>query len=182
MELVNKIRHWWIPVLLGALLVVSSFYIAAQPVEAFIGLTLLFGWLIIFNGISNIVFALRNRNFFEGWQWNLMFGIFETVLGIILIFQPHLSAESLMLFTGFWLMFSAISRISFSWVLKKMSVQDWWLSLISGIIMLIFSVLIIINPVFAVISIVYLISIPIAILGFLAILFGFQIRKLNDNF
>ncbi len=182
MELINKIKHWWIPVLLGALLVVSSFYIASQPVEAFISLTLLFGWLIAFNGISNIIFAIRNRNFFDAWHWNLMFGIFETVLGIILILQPHLSAESLMLFTGFWLMFSAISRISFSWVLKNMSIQDWWLSLISGIIMLIFSVLIIINPVFAVISIVYLVSIPIAILGFLAILFGFQIRKLNDNF
>lgn len=181
MELTNQIRHWWIPVLIGAVLVVSSFYIASQPVEAFISLTLLFGWLISFNGISNIIFAIRNRIFFEAWHWNLMFGIFEIILGIILILRPHLSAESLILFAGFWLMFSAISRISFSWALKNMDIRYWWLSLVSGIIMLVFSIFVLINPYFAIISIVYLISIPIAILGFLAILFGFQIRTFNFN-
>ena len=181
MDLTNKIKHWWIPVLLGTLLVISSFYIASQPVESFIGLALVFGWLIIFNGVSNITFAVRNRNYFEGWLWNLMIGIFETILGLILIFEPKLSAETLMLFTGFWLMFSAISRISFSWVLKKMDVSDWWVSLVSGIMMLVFSILVILNPVFAIMSIVYLVSIPIAILGFMVIFFGFQIKKLNKN-
>ncbi len=175
----NRIRHWWLPVLLGILLVVSSFYIASQPVEAFVGLTLLFGWLITFNGVSNIIFALRNKEYFEAWQWNLMIGIFEFVLGLILIFEPGLSAQTLVLFTGFWLMFSAISRIAFSWVLKKIELKDWWVSLISGIIMLIFSVLLIINPVFAIISIVYLVSIPVAILGFILILFGFQLKKIS---
>jgi len=182
MELTNKIKHWWMPVVLGTLLAISAFYIASQPVGAFIGLALLFGWLILFNGVSNITFAIRNKNHFEGWLWHLMIGIFEIVLGFILVFEPKLSAESLMLFTGFWLMFSAISRISFSWVLKKMEVKDWWISLVSGIIMLIFSILVIINPVFAIISIVYLVSIPIAILGFMLILFGFQIKKINNNF
>jgi len=182
MELTYKIKHWWIPVLLGALLVTSSFYIASQPVATFITLTLFFGWLIAFNGVSNIVFAVRNRNFFDDWKLNLMFAILETILGIVLILQPHLSAETLMFFTGFWLMFSAISKITFSWMLKKMAIKEWWLILIFGVIMLIFSVLIIINPVFAIASIVYLISIPMGILGVVAILFGFQIRKFNINY
>ncbi|WP_456424590.1 HdeD family acid-resistance protein [Lutibacter sp.] len=181
MELTNKIKHWWIPVLLGALLVTGSFYIASQPVATFITLTLFFGWLIAFNGVSNIVFAVRNRNFFNDWKLNLMFAILETVLGVVLILQPHLSAETLMFFTGFWLMFNAISKIIFSWMLKKMTIKEWWLILISGVIMLIFSILIIINPVFAIASIVYLVSIPMGILGIIAILFGFQIRKFNNN-
>ena len=182
MEITNKIRHWWIPVLLGVLLFASAIYISAQPIESFIGLTLLFGWIIAFNGISNIVFSIRNKNIFEGWIWHLSIGIFEIILGTILIFKPNLSAESLILFTGFWLMFSAISKVGFSLILKKINVPNWWLSLITGILLLVFSVLIIINPYFAIISIIYLICIPIALLGFLAILLGFQIKNLNLTF
>ncbi len=110
----------------------------------------------------------------------MMIGIIELILGLVLLLQPQLSAQSLILFTGFWMMFTAVSRISFSFVLKKLNVTNWWLTLISGVITVLFSVLILINPVFAIFGIVYLVSIPIGISGIMAILFGMQMRKLNQ--
>ena len=176
----EKVNHWWIPVIMGTLLLVATFYFVMQPVKTFLGLTILFGWLILVNGAFNFVFSLRNKKFFDGWLWYMMIGIIELILGLVLLLQPQLSAQSLILFAGFWMMFTAVSRISFSFVLKKLKVTNWWLTLVSGIITVLFSVLILVNPVFAIFGIVYLISIPIGVSGIMAILIGLQMRKLNQ--
>lgn len=174
--LINK---WWIPLLTGLLLVISSVYIMSKPVGAFLGLALLFGWLITLNGFLNIIFSLQNKKVFEDWTWYLLLGIFEVILGIAMLFQPGLSAGSLILFTGFWLLFVAIGRITNSFVLKRLNVSYWWLPLVSGILVFIFSFLLLINPIFAVISIVYLTAIPILIAGLMIIIFAVQLNKLK---
>ncbi len=184
MELIHKIHktnHWWIPVLTGAALVTVSIIFMTRPVSAFLGFALVFGWLIFLTGIMNTVFAIRNRKFFYGWVWYLMIGIFEVLIGAAMLFQPQLSAQSLIFFTGFWLMFTSVSRISFSLVLKKLEVSTWWVTLVSSILTVLLSFLIIIYPVIGILSIVYLISFPLLVTGIIAILFGFQLKFLNGR-
>lgn len=181
MELENKINKWWIPVLIGVSLSAIALFLMSQPVGTFLGLTIVFGWLIFMSGVFNMVFAIQNKKVFDGWVWYLMIGIFEIILGIALLLQPQLSAESLIIFTGFWLLFSAASQISFSLVLKKMEVTTWWVNLLAAIFTMFFAFLIIINPLVGMFSVVYLVTIPLFISGLIAIYFGIQMKKLNDN-
>jgi len=177
----KKISEGWVHILIGALMVIGGFFLMTQPVGTFVGLSIIFGWSIFVFGGINLVFALRNRQKFDDWVWYLMIGILEMLLGAALLFQPELSAQALIIFTGFWLLFGSASRIGFSFILKKLGVTNWWLTLLSGIVTALFSFLIIINPIFGMISVVYLVAIPIVIFGFLTILFGIQIRKINMN-
>ncbi len=177
----NKINQWWLPALTGLALIALSIFFISQPVKVFLGLTVLFGWLIFTRGGINIVFAVRNRKIIDNWIWQLMIGIFEILAGIALLFQPKLSAESLILFAGFWMMFSAISEINFAFILKKSQITNWWISLISGILTLIFSFFMITNPVFGVLSIVYLTSFAIFTAGSSALILGIQFKKFNKN-
>jgi uncharacterized membrane protein HdeD (DUF308 family) len=177
-----KINEWWIPTLVGIILIFMGLFFMLQPKETFMVLTAVFGWLIFTIGGFNTVFALRNRNYFEGWYIYLIIGLLEAVLGAIMLFQPELSATSIIMFAGFWLTFIAIARISLAFWLKKAEISNWWLSLLSGIIMLFFSILILINPVIGMFSIVYLISIPIIMAGLLSLLFGLQLKQFNNNF
>ena len=78
-----------------------------------------------------------------------------------------------------WMMFTAISRISGAFVLKKLGDSFWLGYLILGILTFLFSFLIIINPVFAVFAIVYSVAIPIILSGITIMYFGFQLKKLN---
>jgi len=180
MGLSKKVNQWWIPVLIGVSLSAISLFLMSQPVGTFLGLTIVFGYLIFLSGAFNIAFAIRNRHFFDGWIWYLMIGIFEILLGTALLFQPKLSAESLILFTGFWLLFTAVSRISFSFVLKKMEVSTWWVNLVGAIFTMFFAFLIIINPIIGMFSVVYLVTIPIFVSGIIAIYFGIQMKKFNN--
>ena len=175
--IVNK---WWMPVLLGVVLFAASIFIIIKPLNAFLGLALVFGWLILFNGIINIIFSVQNRKVFDDWIWYLLLGVFEVIIGGALLFQPQISGEALILFAGFWMMFVAVSRISNAFLFKKMKISMWWLPLISGILIFIFSFLILINPLIGVLSIVYLTATPLMVYGAIAIYFGLKLRQYNN--
>jgi len=181
MELKSKINNWWMPVIVGLGLIGMSIFFMSQPVGTFLGLTVVFGWFIFMTGAFNLAFAINNRHFTNGWIWYLMMGVFEILIGIALLFQPKLSAESLILFTGFWMMFSAFSKINLAFLLKKMEVSSWWINIVVAILTLFLAFLIIINPLFGMLSIVYMISIPILFLGVIAITFGIQMKQLNNK-
>ncbi len=177
----EKIKYWLVPVIIGILLSITAIYLTMQPVKAFAGLSILFGWLIFINGGLNLSFAIRNRKVFKSWIWYLINGIIEMIIGAVLLFQPEISAQALIIFTGFWMMFSSVSRIRFAFILKKEKISNWIITLISGILAFIFSILIIFNPFFAIFSIVYLTAVPMLIIGILLIWFGIQIKKLNNS-
>ena len=175
----SKINQWWILVIMGLLLTATGAFLIAKPVVSFLGLAVMFGWIIFTVGGLNVVFALRNKSFFKDWIWYLLFGLIEMLIGVALLFQPGLSASSLIIFAGMWMMFTAISRISGAFVLKKLGDSFWLGYLILGILTFLFSFLIIINPVFAMFAIVYSVAIPIILSGITIMYFGFQLKKLN---
>ncbi len=175
----SKISQWWILVIMGLLLTATGVFLTMQPAGTFIGLTIMFGWLIFSIGGLNVVFAIKNKDFFKDWIWYLLLGIIEMLIGIALLFQPDLSASSLIIFTGMWMMFTAISRINGAVLLKKLGDPYWGAYLILGILTFLFSFLILINPIFAMFAIVYSVAIPIILAGVSIIYFGFQLKKLN---
>ena len=174
----SKINQWWILVIMGLLLTATGIFLMTKPVGTFLGLTIMFGWLIFSVGGLNVVFAIQNKSYFKDWIWYLLLGIIEMVIGVALLFQPDLSASSLIIFTGMWMMFTAISRINGAIVLKKLGDPYWGAYLILGILTFLFSFLIIINPIFAMFAIVYSVAIPIILAGITIMYFGFQIKKL----
>jgi len=175
----STIKDWWMPVLTGTALIILSLFMIFRPAATFLGLAILFGWFIFISGGFNLAFAIRNRKKFNGWIWYLLFGLLEMIVGAALLFQPQLSAQALIIYLGFWLTFIAISRISFSFVLKDMGTKNWWWTLLGGILTLIFAFLIIINPIVGMFSAVYFVSIPIFVAGVMAISFGFELKKMN---
>ncbi|HFX17984.1 MAG TPA: hypothetical protein ENK64_02440 [Flavobacteriales bacterium] len=180
LKLQANVKHWWMPVLTGSLLILASLLMIIFPVPTFAGLAILFGWSLFVYGGFNFVFAVRNRHSFKGWIWYLMFGLIEMALGAYLLFQPALAAEALVLYLGFWFTFIGVSRISFSFVMKDMGIKNWGWTLAGGILLLILAFLIILNPILGMFSAVYLVSFAVFLTGLLAISFGWEIKKLND--
>ncbi len=178
-KLNGSVKEWWMPVLIGTGLIALAIFMIFKPITAFIGLAVLFGWFIFLSGGINFVFAVRSRKYFTGWIWNMVFGLIEMAVGAALLFQPELSAQALILYLGFWLIFVAVSRIGFSFVMKDMGIKNWWWTLIAAILMLVFAFMIIINPLIGMFSAVYFVGIPILVTGILAVMFGLELKKLN---
>ncbi len=170
---------WWMPVLVGILLSISAIYIMSRPVTSFVGLSVLFGFMIFISGLLNLSFALQNRKVLHDWMWYLVFGVIEAVLGGALLMQPALSMEALILFAGFWLLFVGLLRVSNAFLLERLHASFWWALLLVGILTIVFAFFVLINPVVAVLSIVYLTALPILFAGIMSMYFGFALRKLS---
>jgi len=71
----------WFYGLVGVLLVIGGIIAIARPVNTFVALAALVGWLLALKGIFDMVLALTNRGL-DLWWLRLVLGIAELVLAI----------------------------------------------------------------------------------------------------
>lgn len=179
-EVKRTVKNWWIFLILGIFLVICGFWVMMTPVESYITLAIFFSVMVFANGIFDIAFSISNSKILKGWGWHLAGGILETLLGVILIIHPALTMNILPLMLGFWLMFGAVSIISGAFDLKSYKINGWGWMLVLGIILMVFSFMVIGNPIFGSGTIVIMTSIAIITYGISYITFGLHLKKVKD--
>ncbi len=157
-----------------------GFYTISTPVAAFLTLAILFSWSFIISGILEIIFAVQNKDEVDGWGWYLTGGILYTLFGILLISNPLLSASTLAFIVGFYALFKSFQLLSFSFDLKNYGSKSWGWNLLFAILGIIFSFILLWNPLFAGFSLVIWTGMAISTVGFAACVFAFQLKSLKD--
>jgi len=176
----TSIKHWYIPLIIGTLLILLGFYTISTPVASFLTLAILFSWLFIISGILEIIFAVQNKDEVDGWGWYLTGGILYTLFGILLMANPLLSASTLAFIVGFYALFKSFQLLSFSFDLKNYGSKSWGWNLLFAILGIIFSFILLWNPLFAGFSLVIWTGMAISTVGFAACVFAFQLKSLKD--
>jgi len=180
-QAVTIIKNWWVFLLTGILLIAGSFWVFFTPAESYEALAWLFSILVLANGISYVYFSISNRDKLEGWGWYLAGGIFEIILGAVLIYYPGLSILMLPLFVGFWFMFRGVQIIGVSLDLKKYGFLDWgWLMLL-GIAITIMSFFMILDPVFGFFNVVFLTALSLLLFGIANIMISLKLKKIKEK-
>lgn len=121
----KTVKYWYVPAIIGVLLIVFGIYIFTTPLETYGTLTMLFSLSFLFSGIAETLFSVQNRKIIEGWGWYLTGGIFNSVIGLMLLSRPEISAFTLPLVVGFTLMFRSIQGLGFSFELKNYGSLKW---------------------------------------------------------
>ena len=83
-------------------------------------------------------------------------------------------------YVGFTLLFRSISGIVSAYEMKQYGILDWGTLMVTAVLGLIFSFILIWNPVFAGINIVVWTAIVFLILGGFTIYLSFKLKKLNQ--
>ena len=125
----RAVRYWWLLLIIGIALFVVGILVFVYPTQSYLGMSLLFGWLMLISGILEVVLSSVNKHFITGRGWMLAGGIIEIVLGIILIFNVALSAATLPIFVfgttavivwvGISLLFAGVAACSLSLQLHR---------------------------------------------------------------
>ncbi len=105
----------------------------------------LFGLNILFFGGVNI-YAYLKRKDIPMFQFHLFYGIIGILLGIFTILNPFFFTQMITIFIGIWILYMAITKIDFSFRLKKLGEKAWLLLLVSACLEIFMSILIFINP------------------------------------
>jgi len=175
----KSIKSWWTYEILGIILIAMSFIVYSRPIETYAGLIVYFIATFLLTGILRMIFAIVNRNKLPGWGWYLTGGMLDIVLSALLSSRLDLALITMPLFIGFYLLFSSISAMAKSFDLRSYGLKNWGWLLLSGFIGLIFSGMILFNPILGVGALLLWTSLSLLFNGIFYISLGLKFRQLN---
>ena len=176
----NTVKHWYLPLIVGILLVIMGLYMFSIPQATYLSLVLFFSASFLVFGIMELVFAIQNKDNLDNWGWYLVGALIDLFVGIILFFQPQVAFVALPYFVGFSLMFRSVQGIGFAFDLKSYGVLQWGNLALISFLGLIGSVILILNPVLAGISLVVITAVAFIFSGISAIILAFNLKKLKN--
>ena len=142
----QAVRHWWLLLVVGIALLAVGILVFIYPARSYLDLSVLFGWLILFSGVMEVVLAARSRHFVTGRGWMLAGGIIEIILGAILVFNVALSAVTLPIFLGFWLLMRSFSTIGLASDMHVLGIRGSGWTVLTGVLLLICSLWMLLQP------------------------------------
>src|SRR5690554_1901372 len=179
--LTNTVKNWYIPLIVGILFIGAGIFTFASPTSSFLALSLLFSVSFLIAGFFEVVFSIANRNSMDNWGWSLIFGLVTFFFGFIMIMQSKFSMLTLAIFVGFTLLFRLIAAISFAIDIKNYGIKQWGWLLAIGILGMIFSTILLVDPVFAGATIVVWTGITLIVVGIFNVFLSIQLNKVKNS-
>lgn len=173
----NRLKYWYIPLILGILFIVLGIRTFAAPIGTLLTLAVLFSIGFIITGVLEIIYSTSNRKDLKNWGWYLTGGILSTLIGIHLLIRPELTALLLSFYIGFWVLFRSISQISTSIELKNDGEKNWGWVLTFGILGILFSLVLLWNPLITGLAVSFWIGLAFITVGLLHIILSFSLYK-----
>ena len=177
----GTIKNWWVFLIMGVLLLVAAYWMFTTPVESFIGLASLFSALIFVSGLFSVFFALTNKDDIDNFGLYLAGGILDVIIGFILLKYPGLTVVLFSMFIGFWLLFRGFNMISISFKIKSIGDSNWGWILFFGILIVIFAMMSIINPLIGASYLVYTLAFTLVLFGVANIALSLRLRKVKSS-
>lgn len=172
-------KYWWLILVKGIILILLAIYVFSYPAGALLGLALYIGISLLLTGFLLIVTSISNRKVDDQWGWRLAEGIIDVFFAFILLSSPALTATTFPFVVGFWMIFYGIMLFSRSFEIKKMGDDSWWMSLIGGILVVIFGYFIMSNILIGEMAITYWIGFGFMLVGLINVFASFKIKKLH---
>lgn len=174
----QAIRFWWLMLIVGIVLIGAAVVIFLYPAQSYMGMAVIFGWLMFLSGVLEIVVVAANKHFVTGRGWMLVGGILQAVLGIILIFNIALSAAALPVVLGFWLLMRGFSTVGLGSDMRALRVSGAGWTIISGTLLLLCAVWILLQPlVFGTTVVVVWVGISLLFAGIATCTLSMQLRQ-----
>jgi uncharacterized membrane protein HdeD (DUF308 family) len=132
-----KAVNWSIA--LSILLIVAGLFAILIPSLSGIAITLFFGWVMIFSGITHFIFAFKTHTT-GGVIWEILVGAVYLFTGVYLVLHPLDALIALTLILAIYLFFESIVEFIQFFQLRSHHGAIW--ILIDGIVTLILAIMI----------------------------------------
>jgi uncharacterized membrane protein HdeD (DUF308 family) len=174
--------RWWVLLLRGLCAIALGIMTFAMPGVTLLSLVWLFAIFIIADGVASIALGFRGEADGTVW-WTMVFlGALAILAGLIAsgmaLFQPTLTLVTMVIVIGVSAIVRGVFEIIAAIRLRKL-IDDEWLLALSGLMSIVFGVLINARPGAGVIAIGFLIGALMITLGILAVVLSFRLRKVG---
>jgi len=173
----NFVHNWWAFVLQGVLAIgvgVAAFVVPGPTLAAFIAV---FAAYAIVTGAFEIIGGISMAN---GPKWSLVLGgVAGMAAGAIALLAPEATAVAVTLLVAVYSIVTGVAQTAAAYMLRNVG-QNWLLAL-SGIVSVLFGVLLIASPADGVLAVLWLIGFYAIFAGITAIAFGLRLRGVDTK-
>ena len=179
----RAIRHWWLLAVAGVLCIAAGIAVFAFPLQSYMTLSILFGVLLLIVGAAKLIAASTSANFFMMRGYVIVSGALDLILGIFLCIYPGVTMVTLPLMMGLWMLYNSFVLIGFSGDFDTFGVPGAGWVTGGGILLLILSILVLVNPLGAgIATVVVLAGIGLIVFGFLMVALATKLRDIHRDF
>ena len=179
----RAVQHWWLMLIAGVLCIAAGIAVFAFPLESYVTLSILFGVLLLVVGSAKLIAASTSGNFFMMRGYVIVGGVVDLLLGIFLCIYPGVTLALLPIMMGFWMLYNSFVLIGFAGDFDTFGVQGSGWVIGGGILLLILSILVLMNPFSAgIAAVIILAGVGLVIFGILLCTLSTKLRDIHNNF
>ena len=135
------------------LLLAMGIFVIFNPPAALVASALLLGSVFALIGMGYLMVFRRNRSFIYA-----AVGVLDILIGLVLLFNLGAAAVSMPFVFGFWCLFSGVTYLAEGLRLLDSRLPLSGLSMITGVLGILFGVLVFLHPIFGTLSITFLLG------------------------
>ncbi len=163
------------------LLCVTGVIALLNPQNTVVTLAILFGIIMLMTGLISIGIFIKYHEEVYGAGWILVDGLLTTIMGVVILCNQYLKAGLIPFLFSAWIMLCGITRVVWSFDLRRFEVTDWSFVLIFGMLEILFGVLTFFEPITAAFAIGTLIGIIFIFYGVSMLVNGITVNSYVKN-
>jgi uncharacterized membrane protein HdeD (DUF308 family) len=164
-------QHWWVIALRGLFAILFGVLAFMLPGFTLRVLVLFFGAFALVDGIWAVVHGISQK-----WLSLFLEGLIGIAAGIFTFFWPGITALVLLYIIAAWAVITGVLEIGTAIRLRK-AIKGEWLMALSGIISIIFGVLVAVYPRSGALAIIWIIGAYAIVFGVLFMILAFRFRR-----
>lgn len=168
-------RNWWLILLRGICAIIFGVLTILWPGLSLLTLVVLYGVFALFDGGLAIGAAIMGDTPTPRW-WLALVGVLGILAGAVTLAWPGITGLVLLYFIAGWAIAAGVFEIVGAIRLRK-EIDGEWLLIASGVVSVLFGLLILMFPGAGALSIAFTIGIFALIYGFLLVGFSLRLRK-----
>lgn len=172
-------RHWWVLALRGAFAVLFGLVAWIWPGITVWALVVLFGAYALVDGLFSLVGAFRGAPG-QSRGWLALAGVAGIVLGLAALIWPAITGLALLMLIAVWAVVTGVMEIVAAVALRR-EIHGEWLYALTGVVSVVFGVLLFAWPVSGALAVVWLIGLFSILFGAVMIGAAFRLRRLGEE-
>jgi len=173
-------RKWWALVLRGSLAILLGVLAFVWPDHTVRALFILIGLFLVLDGIISTVSSLSHRSRVGAWWIFFVEGVIGLLVGLFALIRPETAAMVLVFIIGLWALVTGILEIIAGLRLSATAAGEWLLTA-GGVLSVIFGLILIIFPSTAVIALLWLVAVYFILFGAVLVILGFRMRPFQED-
>jgi uncharacterized membrane protein HdeD (DUF308 family) len=174
-------RYWWAVALRGAVALLFGLLALIWPGITVIVLVALFGAYALVDGAFALGTAIFGRRDGAGGRgWLVVEGIAGIAVGILTFAWPGVTALVLLWLIAAWALVTGVLEIVAAVRLRR-EIQGEWVLALSGVLSVLFGIVLIVWPAAGALAVVFLIAIYAIVFGVVLLALALRLRRLRGG-